>query len=75
MSSNELVKKFYEEIVSSNLVSEVQNFVSKDCLLRIGEERFPFGVEDILLMLGKPILILKCVSLINSAMGIMLFQK
>lgn len=46
MNSKELVKNFYEEIVSKNLLEAVPQFVSKDCVLICGKERIPLGWEE-----------------------------
>lgn len=39
------IKKFYENIVSNNLISEVDNYVSVNCTARIGETIIPIGLE------------------------------
>lgn len=45
MNNKELVKYFYEVIVSKNLLEEVPQFVSEDCVLLCGEDRVPLGWE------------------------------
>lgn len=45
MNNKELIKYFYEEVVSNHLMSEVSEFVSKNCTVRMGEEIYPVGIE------------------------------
>ncbi len=39
-----MIKEFYENIVSNNLLSEVDNYISHDCTIRIGESNIPIGL-------------------------------
>lgn len=45
MNNKERVKYFYETVVSQNLLEEVDEFIDTDCMIRIGEEILPIGVE------------------------------
>ena len=39
MENKQIVKNFYEAVVSKNLLQELHQYVSKDCLLNIGNEK------------------------------------
>lgn len=45
MNSKELVKYFYEQIFSRNLMDEIENYVDEKCNLRVGTEIFPIGLD------------------------------
>ena len=45
MENKQIVKNFYEAVVSKNLLQELHQYVSKDCLLNIGNEKIPLGLE------------------------------
>ena len=45
MDNKEVVKYFYEIVVSQNLLEQVNKYVSEDCLVKIGEQSIPIGVE------------------------------
>ncbi|RFZ75957.1 hypothetical protein DS742_26160 [Lacrimispora amygdalina] len=45
MSNKEIVKYFYEKVVSQNLINEVFKFVSNDCEVKVGEQSFHIGVD------------------------------
>ena len=45
MENKQIVKYFYESVVSKNLLHELYQYVSKDCLLSIGNEKVPLGLE------------------------------
>lgn len=45
MNNKEIVKYFYEVIVSENKLEELSRFIAEDCTLKIGEEVKPLGVE------------------------------
>ena len=45
MNKKELVKYFYEVIVSENLLEELPQYISTDCVLVNGERRIPLGLE------------------------------
>ncbi|MFV0395889.1 MAG: hypothetical protein ACK5LC_16140 [Coprobacillaceae bacterium] len=45
MNNKEKIKYFYETIVSRNLISEVANYISSNCVIKIGEKSIPIGVE------------------------------
>ena len=40
----EMIKYFYEQVVSKNLVDEVEKYVSADCTVRSGETNIPAGL-------------------------------
>ena len=44
MSNKALVKYFYEQVFSHNLLDEVAHYIAEDCVLRMGEKIFPCGV-------------------------------
>lgn len=43
MNNKEMIKYFYETVVTENLLDEVCRFVSPDCVLKIGEDDIPLG--------------------------------
>ena len=45
MENKQIVKNFYELVVSKNSLQELYQYISKDCLLNIGNEKIPFGLE------------------------------
>ena len=45
MNNKEIVKHFYEVVVSNNLIDEVDKFVSSDCVVRSGSDSIPIGLE------------------------------
>lgn len=45
MENKEIVKYFYEIVVSQNLLEQVHEYVSKECKVKIGEQNIPIGVE------------------------------
>ncbi len=45
MDKKQMIKEFYENIVSNNLINEVENYVSVDCTARSGETIIPIGLE------------------------------
>ncbi len=45
MDKKLMVKDFYENIVSNNLINEVDKYVSVDCSARSGETIIPIGLE------------------------------
>ena len=45
MNKKEIVKHFYEVIVSSNLLEELYKYVSEDCVLISGDRKIPLGLE------------------------------
>lgn len=45
MNNKNIVKHFYEVIVSENLLDELPNYISENCMLKVGEERFPLGLQ------------------------------
>ena len=44
MNLKEMIKYFYEEIVSQNLIDEIEKYVSIDCTVRSGETIIPVGL-------------------------------
>lgn len=45
MNNKEIVKYFYETIVSEKILEELPKFISEDCVLKVGEEIIPLGVK------------------------------
>ena len=45
MEKKELVKYFYEVIVSENLLDELPQFISEECVLKAGEKIVPLGLD------------------------------
>ena len=45
MNDKEIVRHFYEDIVSGNRLDELPKYISEDCMLRAGENRYPIGTE------------------------------
>lgn len=45
MNNKEMIKYFYETVVSQNLLDEVYKYVSEECNVQIGEQSIPIGVE------------------------------
>ena len=40
MNNKDIVKYFYEVIVSENLLDELSKYISEDCVQRTGEKKF-----------------------------------
>lgn len=45
MSNKEMIRYFYEEIVSKNKMTEIEKYVSINCSVRSGETTLPIGLE------------------------------
>jgi len=45
MDNKSLIKEFYEDVVSNNLIDEIGKYVAADCAVRIGENSMPAGLE------------------------------
>ena len=45
MDNKKVVKDFYEIVVSQNLLEQVKEYVSEECLVRTGEQSILIGVE------------------------------
>ena len=45
MDNKDIVKYFYEVIVSENILDELSKYISEDCVQRIGEKTFLMGVD------------------------------
>lgn len=45
MEKKEIVKYFYEKVVTENLLDELPVYISENCTLKVGENRIPIGVE------------------------------
>ncbi len=45
MDSKELIKEFYEVVVTNNELERMGEFVAEDSVVRIGNDIFPLGVE------------------------------
>lgn len=45
MDTKEIIRKFYEEVVTRNEPERMGDFISPDCVVRIGNDTFPIGLE------------------------------
>ena len=45
MSKKDIIKHFYEVIVSENLLDELHKYISEDCVQRVGEKAYFIGTE------------------------------
>jgi predicted ester cyclase len=45
MDNRKKVKHFYEYITSNNLIDEIAEYIADDCVVRIGDQMIPVGVE------------------------------
>ena len=45
MDKKQMIKDFYENIVSNNLINEIDKYVSNDCAARSGESTILIGLE------------------------------
>ena len=45
MNNKEIVKYFYEVIVSENLMEELSSYIAPNCVLKVGSEKFPLGLN------------------------------
>lgn len=45
MEKKELIKYFYEVIVSENLLDELPQYISEECVLKVGEKIVPLGLN------------------------------
>lgn len=45
MDNKDIVKYFYEVIVSENILDELSKYISEDCVQRIGEKTFLMGID------------------------------
>ena len=45
MENKEKVKYFYESIVSNHLMEALSDYIAEDCVVRIGEQIYPVGLE------------------------------
>ena len=46
MNNAELVKAFYEVIVSENRLDELDRYISDDCVQKVGEKEIHIGIID-----------------------------
>ena len=44
MDNKSLIKEFYEEVVSKNLVDKIENYVDINCVARVGENYVISGI-------------------------------
>jgi predicted ester cyclase len=40
-----LIKEFYEEVVSKNLIDKIENYVDNNCTARVGENSIHIGLD------------------------------
>lgn len=45
MDNKEIVKHFYEVVVSNNIIEELPNFISENCVLKVGDNIIPLGLN------------------------------
>lgn len=45
MDYKERVKYFYEHVTSNHLINEVPDYVSEECVIRLGDKTIPVGVS------------------------------
>lgn len=45
MNNKEIVKYFYEVIVSENLLQEISRYISENCVLNVGDKTVPLGLN------------------------------
>ena len=45
MNNKDIVKYFYEVIVSENLLNELSKYISEDCVQRAGEKEIFIGID------------------------------
>lgn len=44
MNKKELIRNFYENIVSNKLLEEIEKYVSTNCIARSGDQNIPIGL-------------------------------
>lgn len=45
MNNKELIKEFYEVVITNNQADRIKDFVSNDSVVRLGNDIFPLGVK------------------------------
>ena len=45
MEKKDIVKYFYETIVSENLLEELPQFIAEDCVVKAGKQIIPVGID------------------------------
>ena len=45
MSNKDIVKHYYEVIVSKNLLDDLPLYISENCVMRVGENEYSIGAE------------------------------
>ena len=45
MNNKEIIKYFYEVVVSENLLNELPAYISKDCVQKVGENETFIGID------------------------------
>ncbi|GEM_PF-2883755 len=45
MNNKEIIKYFYEVVVSKNLLNELPSYISKDCVQKVGENETFIGID------------------------------
>lgn len=45
MNIKEKIKYFYEVVTSNKLIEEVADYVSEDCIIRLGDKIIPLGIR------------------------------
>lgn len=45
MNNKDIVKHFYEVIVSENLLNDIPQYISESCVLKVGNKTLPLGLN------------------------------
>jgi hypothetical protein len=45
MSNKDIVNYFYEVLVSENLLDELPEYISEKCILKVGDNETPIGID------------------------------
>lgn len=45
MEKKDIVKYFYEQLMSENLLEELPQFIAEDCVVKVGEQIIPVGID------------------------------
>lgn len=45
MNNQEIAKYFYEHVTSNNLIEEMPKYISDSCVVRVGENTIPIGID------------------------------
>lgn len=45
MEKKEFIKYFYEVVVSKNLIEDLSQYISENCILKVGDKILPIGLD------------------------------